>query len=278
MQNRTYTPPNAQSPKVFIVNDCRDDNARARQTGELARYIEAPPEFVRIHHELEASCNLVDLLRTFRHGKRGGVVANTAERTGTEHNGIRFGYFQFDQAWVVTTIGEVTLSLPKHLGIAENIRVLDTEKTTDFLIEEGFVSPDDREDILTTQFRSSVFSPAVLAYLILRGEIPCYTLQPLREVPSIRGKVSLRDNFANLKLTTAAESLGAISAGTFIPTVLPPPYHRLPYYPHLYLVPDKQMALIRGSSGIGTQRFLELVFKGGSAGKVTKLSVGDQVL
>ncbi|MBI1975029.1 MAG: hypothetical protein HYS57_01560 [Parcubacteria group bacterium] len=278
MDTKQFRPPNYQNPKVFIINDSRDDNARARQAGELSRYIECSHEFIRVSGELAAGFNLIDTLKTFRHGKRGGIAVNVATRTGILQNGINFGYFPFESAWVVSTTGDETLALAEYLDATKTIRVLDTEKTTDFLIAEGFVSPDDREDILTSQFRSSVFSPAVLAYLITRGEIPCYTLHQLKRVDSIIGKVCWIDNFGNLKLAKTVDSLGGIGAGTFIKTLLPAPFHRLLYYPQLSMVPDKRAAIIRGSSGVGSHRLLEVVVKGGKAGRLMKLEIGDRVL
>ena len=263
-----------------MVNNCLDDNAQTIQQGEFRRYFEADPMFVGITHELEASFNMANLLKTFRHGKRGGILVNIAHRKSTKQNGAKFGYFPFERAWVVTTTGEETLSLAEYLGITKTIRILDIEETTDFLIEEGFVSPDDRGDIIRSQFRSAVFSPAVLAYLLTKGEgeIP-HISQPIRKVPEIVGSVCWVDNFGNLKLAKTADKFEGLKPGTSIGTEMSYFTSRhLPYYPHLSLVPHNQAAITRGSSGVGTHHLLELVIKGLSAAKAFGLKVGDKII
>ncbi|MEK7170047.1 MAG: hypothetical protein AAB767_02045 [Patescibacteria group bacterium] len=289
MRATSFRPPNAQNAKVFFINDCRDHNAQAIQIGEWARYsnVDPHPTFVGINHELEASFNMVNILKTFRHGKRGGIAVNGAPRSGTVKNGIDFGYFRHDEAWVVTTTGPTTLFLPCFLGVTKDIRVLDTEKTVDFLIEQGFISPDDRDDIIQSQFRSSVFSPAVLAYLLEHGEIP-HTLQPI--VPGedalwekdggMFGRVCWIDNFGNLKLSTPSREFDSLAPGTTVPTEIVSGGFCavLPYYPLLSMVPDGRMAITRGSSGVGKYRLLEVVIKGGRAVDVLKFKVGDRVL
>ncbi len=286
--SHTFRPPNAASAKVFFINDCYDYNAQAVQLGEWARYSNQDPHptFVGIEHELEASFNMVNILKTFRHGKRGGIAVNGAPRSGTAKNGIDFGYFRHDEAWVVTTIGPTTLFLPCYLGVTKSVRVLDTEKTVDFLIRERFIHPLDRENIIESQFRSSVFSPAVLAYLLERGEIP-YTLQPIfrgedapGEDSDMSGRVCWIDNFGNAKLSEASSKFDALAPGTTIATEIAVDGFCLfvPYYPRLSMVPDGKLAITRGSSGVGEYRLLELVIKGGKAAEVLKLKVGDRIL
>jgi S-adenosyl-l-methionine hydroxide adenosyltransferase len=271
--------PNHANPAAFIVNDCRDANAQGRQIGELLRCLDCSPAFLPVQHELEAAITIVDLLNTFRGGKRGLILSNVAPRKGTTGNGTQFGYFRYGAAVVVTTVTDTMLSLVANLEIVKAIKVLEIEQATRFLVSRRFVDPDDFEHITQSQFRSAMFAPPVGAYLLLHDDIPAIP-QPLNKLASkeIEGAVCFVDNFGNCKLASVIEEGGEPVDGTLLATKLGGQREKLPFYRMLASVPDSEAAITRGSSGIGAKRFLEVVVKGGSASKEMKLGVGDRVL
>jgi S-adenosylmethionine hydrolase len=141
-----------------------------------------------------------------------------------------------------------------------------------------------------TQFRSFEFSPRVATYLLRYGTIRGATKIPIAEIPDAPGAVYFIDKFekyGNCKTTLVAEDVfpkdiaeklasGTISSSEQI-TTLNTRFGALPVYRRLKDVPEGVLAVIVGSSGLGHQRFLEIVVQGGSAQNQLGLSAGDSL-
>jgi hypothetical protein len=268
-----------------IINDCQDYDAIGRQSTRVASLLGVNPTFVGVHHELnlveeftaaelEAAGCLVDVLDGAE-GRKGVVLVNVAHRHGKGKkwpNGTPFGYFWYKETLVVSSIDGLALSLVKKLDIAKEIHVMDVPTVMDYLAEKGVVSKEVAEHVKTTQFRSFDFTPRVGAYLVQGGEVPS-EIMSIDEVSDAPLAVWFIDNFGNCKTTLLPEEVG-FAADSSMETEV----GTLGCYSRLKDVPDRERALMIGSSGIEDKRFLEITVQGAHAAKILGLSVGDMVV
>lgn len=238
---------------ITIINDCKDVNAAGRQVTRAAALCDAPVSYIAVHNDIEAAGNLIDTLDALD-GHKGIVLVNVAPRNGAAKkwkNGTPFGYFWCNNTLVVATIDGYTLSLIKKFGLAKDITVLEVADTLDQMIVQKQFSPEKRDTVVNTQFRSLNFSPHVAAFLWAGYEL-AGEAWPITNVPDAPPTVWWIDNFGNCKTTLTTEDL---NGQDHLETI----FGTLPYHPRLKDVPDGEMAVITGSSGFGEQRFLELV-------------------
>ncbi len=228
--------------------------------------------FIGVASDLEASGNLIDTLDAY--GDAPGVIlVNIAPRNGTAKkwkNGTPFGYFWYKKILVVSSVDGLTLSLIKKLGLIDVVHVLDIPTATQVLVKEGALSAEQRDYIINTQFRSFDFLPQIAAYLLKHTDVVSepHTIADITDAPSV---VWWIDNFGNCKTTLLKSEIGENDR---VETI----FGTLPYFERLADVPDDTPALITGSSGIDTRRFLEVVVQGKSAAEILTVATGSGVL
>lgn len=240
---------------VTIINDCRDSNAVGRQSTRIASLFCTPPSFVGVGTDLEAAGNLIDALDAAE-DREGVILVNVAPRHGAAKkwpNGTPFGYFRHKKTLVVTSIDGLTLSLVRKLRLSDHVKVLDMPA-----------------EFATCQFRSYEFLPKAAKWLTDGVALQHQTV-PIESFADALPAVWFVDNFGNCKTTIlaqeAADDRSSVSlAGTLVPR-----------YKYLKDVPDGSPALIVGSSGIGSKRFLEVVIQGGNAAHRFRLASGDRM-
>lgn len=254
-----------------IINDCRDDNARGRQESRLAALIDTPVSFVGVDSDLEAGVQLLDNLDATE-GRRGIVLVNVAPRGGHTtkwENGTPFGYFKYNDTLIIASVDGYTLSGVKKFNLAENIALLDTHTGSEAMLAAGFISTEAAAHLPASQFRSFDFLPRIAAFLLAGHSAPTsnYSLENVPDLPQTIWHV---DNFGNCKTTlTTSDLRGATKIQTR--------FGELPFIAQLRNVPDQSQALVQGSSGLVSQRFLELVAQRSNFSKQTGAKIGDAI-
>lgn len=259
---------------VTIINDCRDDNAAARQTTRTSALFDCNVSFIGVQNDLEASGNIVDILDAF--GEEEGVIlVNVAPRNGKAKkwpNGTPFGYFRYYNVLVVSSIDGLTLSLVKKFGLADNIHVLDIPTVLDAAVADGRMEAEIRDHVVKGQFRSFDFVPRVAHYLKTGLAVPSENMSISDVADAPQGIVWWIDSFGNCKTTITSDEF-EFEIGDLIKTS----FGDIKYYNRLKDVPDNEPAIIQGSSGLGNRRFIELVVQGGSASHKFGISAGYKI-
>ncbi len=257
---------------IAIINDCRDANAAGRQTARTASLLGGHVSFIGVDNDLQAAGNLIDILDAL--GEHPGVVlVNVAPRNGNAkkwENGTPFGYFWYKKILILSSIDGYTLSLAKKFRLTEYINVLDISNTLDQLIARGMISHELKNRITRTQFRSYDFLPRIAAFLVQDENLQSDQMK-ICNIPDVLSAIWWIDNFGNCKTTLLR---GDVNNAEYVTTK----FGVLPYFPRLKDVSNNTAAIITGSSGIGEERFLEVVIQGKSAAKHLGISVGDLVL
>lgn len=250
---------------VTIINDCHCPNARGRQETRVASIFNCPVNFIKINSDLEAAGNLVDALEAGL-GREGVILLNVAPRNGQAKkwkNGTPFGYFYFRQTLVISTLDGQSLSLLKKSDLFPEIKMVDLEKT----VKLNFSAP---EKIIQTQFRSLEFSPR-LASWIMEGKKIKSEPWNISQAPDIEALVWCVDNFGNLKTSVIAGTAEAEKIKSRLTK------QGFKFVTNLKNCPDKQTCLIKGSSGWGEKKFLEIVINGGNAAQELGLGIGSDL-
>lgn len=245
---------------ITIINDCRDENAKGRQTSRVFSLFGITPNFVGVKNDVEAAGNLIDVLDAIGDGEA-VVMVNVAPRNGKAKkwkNGTPFGYFKYKNTLVVSTVDGFTLSLVKKLGLVESIKILDIPKALEEMIQDD----DEKKKITETQFRSYEFVPLVAYYLYKNGNISGTETYYMSEVNDIGSVVWWVDSFGNCKTALLKDEVKD---------------NEMNFYSHLRDVPDSEIALVLGSSGIGSTRFIEIMKQGDSAANALNLESGSGV-
>lgn len=254
-----------------IINDCKDDNARSRQESRIASLLDTSLSFIGVDSDLEAGTELIDVLDATE-GRSGLILVNVAPRGGHTakwENGTPFGYFWHGETLVLASVDGYTLSAVKKLGLVNELQLLDTHTTAETLLRDGLITPEAAAHIPRTQFRSFDFTPRAGVYLVQNGSLPSETYS-LDEVPELPLAIWHIDSFGNAKTTLTK---GDINAGGTTPTR----YGELPFYDQLRNVPDGTTALVLGSSGVGTTRFIEVMTQRGNFAANQGAKIGDGV-
>lgn len=263
---------------ITIITDCADANARGRQETRIRTLFDVTPSFVPVSGaldtaaSLEASGNIVDVLDAA--GDAPGIIlANVAPRQGEERcwgNGTPFGFFRYKQVLACTTVSGAMLTLPRKLGLIERYDILNLPETLACMVKAGGINPEQKASIEGSQFRSFDFLPRV-AHFLHAGGVPAAHEHFLDMEPPHEPRVWAIDNFGNVKTTMLARELpDADSMATR--------WGALPIVPSLKDVSDGSPALTVGSSGIGGERFVEVVIQGASMADQYGVSAGDPVL
>jgi len=258
---------------VTIISDCLDANAAGRQTTRISSLLKCPSYFIGVSDSLEAAGNLIDALDAMGEGP-GAVLVNIAPRNGRakkRNNGSPFGYFWYGGILVAATVDGLTLSLVKKLGLTDSVELLDVQKNVEEMMSNNFLGEQFKNQIVNTQFRSYHFLPRVVTYLLRGGDLTSNTFN-IEVIPDAPEAVWWVDNFGNCKTTILPQEVG-FSSGESLLTKK----GKIPCFSRLKEVPDNASAIIIGSSGIGEQRFLEIVKQGGSAAEQFGISNGDSV-
>jgi len=254
---------------VQIITDCFDGNAAMRQSLRLASFGFQPLPVVPVGSDLEAAGQLIDALDASL-GRPSVIIANVAPRHGQAKkwpNGTPFGYFYRDQTLVVATIDGLTLSLVKKLQLVETYNQLDLPQVIEAMVQCGKLSSAEGQRLVKTQFRSFEFATRV-SYWLFQGIELASTIVSLAEVSEAPKGIWWEDNFGNLKTTLKPDEVNGHQYVNDIPFIL---------HSRLKDVPDKELALVEGSSGIGNQRLMELVVQGGSAATKLNLQAGSLI-
>ena len=254
-----------------IINDCRDDNARARQTSRVASLLGGSVSFIGVDSDIEAGLQLIDILDATE-GGRGLILVNVAPRGGHTtkwENGTPFAYFWYHETLVVTTVDGFVLSAVKKLGLTNTISLLDTRTASETMLSNSFITATAAKQIPTSQFRSFDFLPRVGTFLLHGHSLPT-TNFGMENVPELPLAIWHIDNFGNCKTTLV---ISDINVGDKIENR----FGSLNFIEYLRDVPDNESAIIRGSSGIGEIRFLELVSQRKNFAKQHNVQIGDAV-
>lgn len=257
---------------ITIINDCRDANAAGRQIVRTASLLGGSVSFIGVSSDLQAAGNIIDVLDALEENS-GIILVNVAPRNGRAKkwaNGTPFGYFWYKKVLVLASIDGLTLSLVKKFKLTQSITVLDIPKALDQLIAGGVLREDLKGLITKTQFRSFDFLPRVALYLAKGKKLKGEKLH-IENIPEAPPAIWWIDNFGNCKTTLLQEDIK--NKNRFSPEL-----EKLPYFERLKDVPDKTLALISGSSGLGEKRFLEVVVQGGNAEKKFKIFAENAII
>jgi len=261
---------------ISLINDCSDANAFGRITARVGSLFPGSTiNKVALHNysDLEAAGNLIDIIDGYGE-EEGVIIVNAAPRHGSAKkwdNGTPFGWFKYKKLLIVTTVDGLTLSLAKQFGLIEKYYVTDIPTVMKFVVKEGLLPEDMIDYISRTQFRSFDYEPRLAKWIYDGIAIPA-TEHNLDEIPATGGKVWLIDNFGNAKTTLVPSEL-KLEAGKTYKTSL----GDIPYYDRLKDVPDGELAIIQGSSGLGDKRFLEVTIQGKDVGVAFNLKVGSEI-
>ncbi|MCX7996901.1 MAG: SAM-dependent chlorinase/fluorinase [Patescibacteria group bacterium] len=261
---------------VTIINDCRDENAMARQATRAASLFKTNITTVGIESfkDLEGAGNIIDIMDA-AYGAEGIIMCNIAPRHGRGKkwpNGTPFGYFRHKQTLVVSTIDGYTLSLAKKFGLIETAYVTDLPTVIDQMIEIGQFNAEFRDLVVKSQFRSFDYMPRLAKWLYEGIHVKADIL-PLDQIEDAPLAVWWVDNFGNCKTTILPEEID-FKPGKKVKTTV----GQLYCYARLKDVPNDEPALIIGSSGFGQKRFLEVVIQGKSAAERFGLSSGSVLI
>lgn len=251
---------------VTIINDCSDANALGRLSTRAAAWLNCPVTTMPVVNEYEAAGCLIDALDAAGNAP-GWILCNVAPRneqtSGT--NGPPFVQVECkDGPFVVTTVN--TLGLLPKVGI-RSCYPIDVARTLQQLVYAQVIDDHERLQIESSQFRSFDFLPLLVAEFESVG----FHGGPPQEIePWTEEVVWYVDCFGNLKTTLTTEDVVGLSDRRYRQYL-----GHLPVYPRLCDVPEGELAVVIGSSGLANTRFLEIVVKGGSAAARLGLKVGD---
>lgn len=229
---------------------------------------------VGVQNDLEAAGNLVDVIDAAQ-GQGGVIMVNVARRDkqkSTWPNGSPFAYFYYRNTLIASSIGGLTLSFVKKLGIAEDMFLLDILTVCKEMAQKDLLDKNLVRQIVSSQFRSFEFLPRVAFWLLKGFKIPANKFS-LARIPNPPCAVWGIDSFGNVKTTLLPHEVGFKEGWK-----AKMKFSKLPCRPRLKDVPDAEAALVIGSSGIEDKRFLEVVIQGGNASRYFGLEVGTIII
>lgn len=258
---------------VTVINDCKDENAMARQAIRSSSLFKCDVSTVGVDsfRDIEAAGNIVEALDA-ADGNEGVILVNVAPRHGKAKkwlNGTPFGYFWYKDTLVVATIDGFTWSIAKKFGIIEQAFVTDIPTVIDHAIAHGWLNEKFRNRIVNSQFRSYDYMPRLAKWIKDGNDFPKDEFS-LNDVPDVPLEIWWVDNFGNCKTTILPEDI-QFEHGKKVQTRV----GEITCYNMLRDVPNDETGLIIGSSGFEDKRFVELVIQGKSAAEHFKLRSGD---
>lgn len=262
-----------------IINDCRDSATANREISRVAALTGVYPSFVGINDfaDIEGAGNIIDTLDAFT-GRPGIIITNAAPRHGKGKkypNGTPFCYFYVGNTLIISSIQGRMLSLVKKLRLSEALNIVDIPTVCNAMVREGCITKTVADQIIGSQYRSFDFEPRLAGWLAEGRVLPSssHSFQTFDVIEDVGQEVWLVDNFGNCKTTILPEEIG-FEEGKKIQTR----FGMATQYRQLRSVPDGELALTIGSSGYGTDRFVELVIQGQSAAKKYGIEVGTKIL
>jgi len=256
---------------TLIINDCRDDNARARQTSRVGSLINTSLSFIGVDSDLEAGMQLIDALDATA-GREGLILVNVAPRGGHTtkwENGTPFAYFWYKKTLTISSVDGFVLSAIKKLRLATEVNLLDIHDATKAMLDADFIDEAEASRIPFSQFRSFDFIPRAGVFMMQGNNLPSTTYN-FNDIPDLPKAIWNIDNFGNCKTTLTLDDIKNTEKTTTS-------YGELPYYEKLRDVPDGDTVLIRGSSGINDTRFIEAVAQRKNFANIHNAKIGDDI-
>lgn len=267
---------------VTLITDCSDQATMGRSLTRISTLFDSNITPVGVDKNgklspssfVEAAFNLVDILDASG-GEKGVVLVNVAPRSGLAKkwkNGTPFGYFYYNNTLVCSSIDGGVLSLVKKLGVVDKLEIWDIPEVMEYIKSENILESDKADYIKETQFRSFEFLPRVARWTWDKVDVP--TKEYIIDDVKIDNEAAVIDNFGNIKSTILPEEI-QFKPGNMVELAIG---RTIKCYKRLKDVPNNELALVIGSSGISENRFLELVVQGASAHKETGIHIGDNLL
>jgi len=265
--------------QITIINDCRDQNAKLRQISRAGSLFEnCSVNCFGVKNDFEASGFLLDAIDAFE-GRKGVIIVNVARRCGKAKkwkNGTPFGFFWHKKTLIVTSIDGIcgsALSLVKKAGLLKEFFIMDIPEVLGS-INEKELDNEIKKRITNSQFRSFDFLPRVAFWLFGGRKLPCKKYD-LSNIATGKNHIWFIDNFGNIKTTIFEDELKINN--NEIKLKINGKARKFNFYKRLKDAPDKSIAVVLGSSGIGEKRFAEIVVQGGNAGLKLKVNVGMEI-
>lgn len=261
--------------QLTIINDCQDQNAKLRQVSRAGSYFKsASVNCFGVSSELEAAGFLLDAIDAFE-GREGIILANVAPRNGSAHrwkNGTPFGYFWHEKTLVVTTVDGMILALAKRYGIIKKLYLLEIQEVLK-VINAKELSDQEKNRIAASQFRSYDFLPRAAYWIKKKINLPKKEFD-LSLIPEVSNKIWFTDNFGNAKTTIDSASIRERKNADLRINDKTVNFN---YYKCLRDLKDGETGLVRGSSGVFENRFLEIMTQGKNTANLLSLKIGDDV-
>lgn len=253
-----------------IINDCRDQNASARQTSRVGSLLKTSLSFVGVDSDLGAGMQLIDMLDASG-GREGMILVNVAPRGDHAtkwENGTPFAYFWYKKTLVISSVDGFAFSGVKKFGLTDSIHLLDIHEATKTMTDAGFITEDEAKRVPSSQFRSFDFTPRVGCFMMLGNHLPS-TEYDQENIPLLPQAIWNIDNFGNCKTTLTEEDIKSDKIQTR--------YGELDYFEKLRDLPDGKTALVKGSSGIYDHRFLEVLTQRRNFAETNNAKIGDDI-
>lgn len=264
--------------QITIINDCSDQNAKLRQISRVGSlFSNSSVNCFCAESETEAAGLLVDAIDSFE-GRQGIIIVNVAPRNGRAkkwHNGTPFGFFRYKETLILASLDGHVLSLAKKLNLLEDVYIFDIKEVVNS-IDDKELNKEEKNRIINTQFRSFNFLPRVAYWLSNDISIP-YVKYDLSNIDNLGQKVWFIDNFGNIKTTYLYEEL-ADNKDNQYEVAFGQTKIKMNLYKHLKDLPDNEIGLVVGSSGIENKRFIEIIAQGKSASEELSLNCNDKIL
>lgn len=254
-----------------IINDCRDPNAAARQTSRVGSLLKTSLSFVGVDSDLGAGLQLIDMLDATA-GQEGMILVNVAPRGNHAtkwENGTPFAYFWYKKTLVISSVAGFAFSAVKKFGLTDNINLLDIHEASKIMADAGFITSKEAERIPFSQFRSFDFTPRAGCFMMLGNHLPG-TEYAQENIPDLPPAIWNIDNFGNCKTTLTPEDIN-------IHEKIQTRYGKLDYFEKLRDLPDGETAIVKGSSGIDNNRFLEILMQRQNFATKNNTNIGDDI-
>jgi len=265
--------------QITIINDCRDQNAKLRQISRVGSLFEnCSVNCFGVKSDFEAAGFLLDAIDAFE-GRKGVIIVNVARREGKGRkwkNGTPFGFFWREKTLIVTSVGGIcgsALSLAKKADLLKEFFIMDIPEVLNSVSEKE-LDDKTKKRIADSQFRSFDFLPRAAFWLFSGRKLPCKKYD-LSNIADKKNHIWFIDNFGNIKTTIFEDELKINN--NEIKLKINGKARKFNFYKRLKDAPDKSIAVVLGSSGIGEKRFAEIVLRGGSAALKLKANAGMEI-
>ncbi len=260
---------------ITYISDCRDDNTQGRLKARVSSYFPGSHVgFVGVNTDYEAAINLVDIVDAYE-GNPGIILVNVAPRHGAAKkwpNGTPFGWIKINNLDVFTTIDGLTLSLLQKV-MKQNLEV----KVYDIpsVVPHMGLDKTTQERIINTQFRSFDYLPRLAKCCMDKMDLPVTEI--FDAMPHMPTAVCWVDCFGNLKTNMLPKEINFKIGKKICLRINNHKQVLLSCYDRLKDIPDNEVALTIGSSGLGNLRFIEIMQQGKSAANSLGIKSGQEL-